>query len=965
MAGSEYRRNQAQEEAVAHTTGPMRILAGAGSGKTTTLVRRIGGLLEAGLCRPPELLMLTFTNKAVADMRRQVAEKLPPGSEQPCIETYHAFALALVREFASDLGLPPDPALLTQGPVRLFTRRHFDRLSIEALDLTRLDAAISTALEFFSWHRHEGTYLLDEGELLERLDPTHDDPALIGELLAAHRAYRELLREHGAADYDDLIALAVQLLAEQPAVRQEIRTRYRFMLVDEYQDTDHLQGRMIQLLAGDEQNITVVGDPDQTIYSFRGAAASNILDFPALFPGLREIAMITNYRSTPAIVAAANAVIAHNSSGKDQPLVADRLQGALPRPLLAEAPDWPAEARWIAGEIQRLHAGHGTAWGDVAILVRMTKHKLPLYAALVEAGIPARVVGGMDLFADAETARFIAYLRALAAPDADGDLTVALGLPRYGLTDADIARLSTQRQKGERLIDVVARLSPDQPPLKAFLAEFWPLYRAQHAEGYEAAIRGALALHAGSMGLQARLNADQLLPLAHGFFNQARLLADEGGPDSPLALFCQYLQALKDDGEAPEGVEITDNEDVVTLMTVHAAKGLQFPVVFLPRLTASDFQPKGKQKWEKAFPLAWHHDLAFAADVEGMTAEEERRLFYVGVTRAMDRLCLSWAPVDPARKKPLGPSQFLAELGDTCDRPAWGDLPAVPAAPGQDFDLGSHLEPLLSRDPARPLAPAEPGPFRPRVPAVLSFTHLSTYQTCPYRFYLQYLLHLPGRPAHTADAGVRIHAAIERLAEAAKQNAPVTYGDFAAWAAAPPPPPADEDPVDPAPDPDQTGPAGAEAEAEALQHFWDSEYGRTPPVAAEQEFYLPLGGAVVRGFIDRIHRRPDGSLEVVDFKTYNHTLNESQVRQSLQLPLYIKACREALGLPVSTGALYFLKQNETVRVTYTEEELAARLHEAEALVKAIRHNEWGPTPGGACGYCPFGELCPVSHSHAS
>jgi DNA helicase-2/ATP-dependent DNA helicase PcrA len=983
MTGSEYRRNPAQEEAVSHTAGPLRILAGAGSGKTTTLVRRISALLEAGLCRPAELLMLTFTNKAVADMRRQVAEKLPAGSEQPCIETYHAFALALVREFAPDLGLPPEPALLTEGPVRLFVRRHFDRLGIAALDLGRLDAAVSTALDFFSWHRHEGTYLLDEDALMAQLDPAQHDTALIAELLAAHRAYRALLREQGAADYDDLIALAVQLLEERPAVRQEIQSRYRFMLVDEYQDTDHLQGRMIQRLAGEGQNITVVGDPDQTIYSFRGAAASNILDFPMLFPGTREIAMVTNYRSTPAIVAAANAVIANNTRGKEQPLVADRPQADLPRPQLVEAPDWPSEARWMAREIRRLHDS-GAQWSDVAVLVRGNKHKLPLYAALVEAGIPARVIGGMDLFADAETARFIAYLRALAAPDADGDLSVALGLPRYGLTDADIARLGTGRQYGERLIDTVARLAADpgypaHPALKAFLAEFWPLFQLQHTEGYEAAIRGALALHAGAMGLQARLNADQLLPLARGFFAQVRLLADEG-TGSPMALFCQYLQSLREAGEPPEGVAITETEDVVTLMTVHAAKGLQFPVVFLPRLTASDFHPKGQKKWDKPFPLAWHHDPAFAGGVERMTAEEERRLFYVAVTRAMDRLYLSWAPADPARVRPLSPTQFLAELGDTCDCPSWDEVAPdhqpAPATQAEQPDLTPHLEALLSREPARPQDPAEPGAFKPRVPAVLSFTHLSTYQTCPYRFYLQYLLHLPGRPAHTADAGIRIHAAIERLAEVITQGAAVTYDEFTAWAAALPPPDPDGavDPSDPAiPDAARPGadepegegrglPAGGPDEADALQHFWASEYGQIPPIAAEQEFYLPLGGAVVRGFIDRIHRRPNGTVEVVDFKTYNHVLTESQVRQSLQLPLYIRACREALHLPVSTGAMYFLKHDQTVRVTYTEEELVARLREAESLVGAIRKGDWAPTPGAVCNHCPYGELCPVSRA---
>ncbi|HYF95919.1 MAG TPA: ATP-dependent DNA helicase [Symbiobacteriaceae bacterium] len=939
MTGSDgYRPNAAQEAAIAHGTGPLRIMAGAGSGKTTALVRRICRLLDDGLCRPAELLVLTFTNKAVRDIRSKIASALPASGEQPRIETYHAFALSLVKEFAEVLGYASDPALLTEGPVRLFVRRHFDRLGITAHDLRDLDRITKKAIAFFKAHRDEGTFLQPEAELLSRLDPTPESLPLIRQLLTAHRTYRELLRELGAIDYADQIALVVELLEQNAEVRSEVQSRWRYMLVDEYQDTDPLQGRMVQLLAGGHRNITVVGDPDQTIYSFRGAAISNILQFDDAFPGLVPIDMVTNYRSTPAIVGAANAVIRHNTRRKEAELKPFREQGNLPRPLLVTAGDWATEARWIARELKRLHAEEQVPWEAMAVLVRLNRHKLALYGALLEAGVPAVVVGGTDLFADAETARFIAYLRVMAAPDSDSDLAVALGLPRYGLTDADVARLGLERQRGEKLIDVVARRSPSDASLKMFLGEFWPLYQLQHTEGVAAAIAGALALHGSAMGLQARLNADQLLPLAEGFFAHVGLLAD----GDSLGHFCDYLDALRDVDDSPEGVQIGEEAAAVQIMTVHQAKGLEFPVVFLPRLTHRDF-PLSRSGGEKpVYPPEWRHDPG-----AGDALEEERRIFYVGLTRAEDRLYLSWAPVDPARKKPLGPSCFLEELGETVDRCTVEPLSdaAVP------FDCRDVLMPLVSRRPAaRVVAVGEPAPFRPSVPGVLSFSHLSTYQACPFKFYLQYLIGLPGRPAPAADAGVRIHAAIERLARA---GGTVGFEEFSRWAAVPVLADVDEDfAVD-----DGSGdvPLGT-----ALGHYWASEFARSAPLAVEQEFYVRLGGGVVRGFIDRVHRRADGTVEVVDFKTYGHLLTEAQVRRSLQLPIYIKACREALGLPVNTGAFYFMKHDVVVRVVFGEEELRERWREAERLIAGARGGEWGPTPGAGCGYCGYNEVCPVA-----
>lgn len=984
--------NQAQEQAIGHGTGPLRIQAGAGSGKTSTLVRRISSLVERGLCRPGQILMLTFTNKAVADMRAKVQAALAGGPEQPVIETYHAFAYSLVREFGHYLDLPPEPVLLTEGPLRLFLRQRFDRLGITRWDLTKLDAAVEKLLTFFEWHRHEGTFREDPATLLARLTPTADDAAaddeegddpdqaaLLQELLAAHDAYRALLRECGAVDYGDLIALAVQLLEEQPEVAAQVHQRFAYLLVDEYQDTDHLQSRLIRLLTGAAAAVTIVGDPDQSIYSFRGAAMSNILDFHEDFPGTADVSMVTNYRSTPEIVAAANAVIQHNSRGKHEQLVAHRPAGEHPRPQVVQAPDWPTEARWLAQEAQRLHQV-GYAWRDLAVLVRKNKLTLNLYASLLEAGVPAQVVGGLDLFADPGTRRFAGCLRALAIPTDDQAVAMALTMPRYGLTDDAVARLSQLKQPGESLLDAAVRRAGDEPALRRFTDEFWPLYRRQFTATCQEVIREALDLHGPSLGPEARAGARQLVVLSDGLLAHPELFASEA-QGSTLLLFCEYLEALRSVDGLPEDDQGVPDQDAVCLMTVHSAKGLEYPVVFLPRLTDADFAPSPrKAKWDKPFPLAWHHDADIAAHYAEHMAEEERRLFYVAVTRAMDRLYLSWAPVDPGRKKPLGPSPFLAEAAAACEAVELsqaglsdGGIPAVAAPePGAtEVAAGATdlLDRLVSSHPAAALPPPPAGVLAQlEAPPVLSYSHLHTYQLCPYRFFLQFLLRLPGRPNPAADDGVRVHAAIEQAGLRAATGGAVSYGDMAAWAGVARPVEADATglaavaddglvtELEPAVGSHATG-----GTCDTLVAYLQSEYAATPPLASEQEFHLRLGGAVIRGFIDRIHRRADGTVEVVDFKTYNRLMTDAEVHQGLQLPLYIAGCRQALGmLEVDTGVLFFLKHNQPVRVQYTDAELAERLARAEALVRGIQAGKWDATPGGVCRYCAYSDECPAT-----
>ncbi len=298
-----------------------------------------------------------------------------------------------------------------------------------------------------------------------------------------------------------------------------------------------------------------------------------------------------------------------------------------------------------------------------------------------------------------------------------------------------------------------------------------------------------------------------------------------------------------------------------------------------------------------------------------MLAEEEHPLF------------LNWAPSDPDRAKPLARGPFLDEVAGRCDAVAVGASESVVA---DEVDVAAVVGELFSDTPAAEVAVGPAVAAGPTVPMVLSFSQLHTYHLCPYRFYVQYVLRAP-------DEGVRVHALIEQHGGGFEPDAAELLDEVAVL---------------------HGEPSGL---MDPLQAYAESEYAKTPALASEAEFHLRLGGAVVRGFIDRVHRWPsDGAVEVVDFKIYNRLMTAPEVKAGLQLPLYILGARQALGYPeVATGALFFLKHGSVVRVSYTEAELAERVAEAARLVEAIRAGQFGPAPGAVCGYCPYRHGCPV------
>lgn len=586
--------NEAQWEAVSTVEGPLLILAGAGSGKTRTLTERIVYLLERGLAQPEEILAITFTNKAAQEMRRRVELRLAGRVRDLWIMTFHRASLEILRREIERLGYRTDFVVYdTQDQLAVV------RQALRAENVSEERFAPRDLL----WR-------------ISRLKNELKEPTAIGEgfaddvLRRVFERYQAFLREQNAVDFDDLIGLTVRLFETEPEVLARYQERFRFVHVDEYQDTNMAQYRWLRLLTERHRNLAVVGDPDQSIYGWRGADIRNILEFERDFPGARTVILDRNYRSTRRILAAANAVVRENRQRLDKELWTDGPEG---RPIVyVETEDGRREAEWVAEEVLHLVA-RGRSLRDMAVLVRTNAQTRPLEEAFLRHRIPYLLVGGIRFYERAEVKDVLAYLRLLVRPDDEVAFLRAVSAPRRGVGEATIQLL---REEADRRGLSLYRAIPfyrgrGQTVFQAFYdqLESWKSISS---------LARLVEVVREQSGLKAQWQAEgveicqQRLDNVKALEERAREAELEG---DDLSTFLDRVALLSDVDEIREG------EDALLLLTIHAAKGLEFPVVFLPGLE------------EGILP----HARAMAEDRD---VEEERRLAYVAMTRAKEELYL-------------------------------------------------------------------------------------------------------------------------------------------------------------------------------------------------------------------------------------------------------------------------------------------------------------------------------------
>lgn len=652
--------NPVQQEAVTHTQGPLLVLAGAGSGKTRLLTNKIAYLIKVKGVDPVSILAITFTNKSASEMRRRV-ESLLGGrlAAEMWVSTFHSVCNRILRKQAQSLGMPNSFAIYDAKDSFQLLRYCLKELGIDPKENppSGFAAAISAAK----------CQLREPADVMQQArDPYQELTARVYEL------YQAGLRENAAADFDDLIGLTVKLFRKHPEALEYYRRKFKYVLVDEYQDTNPAQYQFMRLIAGAQGNLTVVGDEDQSIYAFRMADIRNILEFELDFPQATVIKMEQNYRSTKNILQAANYVIEHNLGRKGKVLWTTNKKGGT---IACHAADnETAEATFVISEIEQLKERENLDYKDVAIFYRTHAQSRAIEEVLIDVGIPYRIFGNVRFYERQEIKDTLAYLWIVYNPDDSLSVRRVLNIPRRGVGDRSLEELSRYAAKLDvSLYKALARVAAGEGGLtlskkaasgvRDFVAtverlraesEIVPLAQLVRAvwkyTGYIDMLKAERTIQA-----EARLeNLEEMITVAHSF--EQTSASEDIGP------FLQRLALVTpaDEAQGPD--------NAVSLMTLHSAKGLEFPVVFLTGLE------------EGIFP----HPRALGKPEE---LEEERRLCYVGMTRAKEHLYLSyaWSRSLWGRRLVGAPSRFIEEIPDEFLREAGRGRSGFQPANADDF----------------------------------------------------------------------------------------------------------------------------------------------------------------------------------------------------------------------------------------------------------------------------------------
>jgi DNA helicase-2/ATP-dependent DNA helicase PcrA len=965
--------NDAQREGVTHGEGPLLIVAGAGTGKTQVITRRIAWLIAEKRARPDEILALTFTEKAAAEMESRVDVLVPYGYTDATLATFHAFGDRLVRNFGIELGFTTRPRICTEAEVRVFLREHLFDLGLERYaPLGQPDRHLAALVRCFSRARDEDVSPEEYLAFAERLgaaatdDAQRDEAAAEREKARAFARYRDLMLASDRLDFGDQVGLALRILRERPHVLRQMHDQYRFILVDEFQDTNHAQFELIRLLAGRRRNLTVVGDDDQSIYRFRGAKMANLLAFLDVFQEARTVVLTTNYRSRQNLLDASYKLIQQNNPDRLEFALQERagdrrfdkrLRSALAGEGVIEHREFHTasdEADFVAATIAtEVNAGRRHP-RDFAILARTHRYLVPVLTALEATGIPFQQSAQSRLYSREEVRLCLAMLRAVADPDDSEAVFQLLASPLLLADDTDLERLSSHAyRRNQSLRQVLERLEGEpllhelKDATREAAGRFLDLVRQLSHLATRRPTTEVLYAFVHESGFLARLTAldtpeaeEQVRNLAK-FFNIAKRVG-ETLEENRVHSFVRYLGLLIEAGDDPAAAEVDVELDAVQVISAHNAKGLEFPVVFMVGLAEGRF-PLNDRGDELPFPAALIKEPPTRHNPH---TAEERRLFYVGMTRAQEELYLTWA-INYGTKMPWKMSKFVAEALDI-------------RAPKGPRPMPSARESIERHAPA-PVAPAQTrAPISDQELLELSSGKIDDYLFCPLKYRYAHEVRVPLAADPRLMYGTAIHNAILSYYQHRLRGYPISVEDVVkvferSWSS--------------------EGFLSRDHEErrlaqgqETLRAFVAREdKSRTSPLQVEQSFKFRQGMNSVSGRWDRIDER-DGGIAVVDFKTSDVEEEKGAMQRTMesleggQLGLYALAYHETRHVMPARVELHFVDSGAVGSAALNSghlEKARARIAEAAAGIRAAR---FAPKPGfNTCRNCPYSEtICPHS-----
>ena len=966
--------NEAQRRAIRHGEGPLLVIAGAGTGKTRVITERIRHLLQSDESLSGEnILGLTFTKKAAGEMKARVVKATGERGKAVTLATFHSFCETLLAE------ADPQRVMLDAFDHWILLRRNLRRLRLDKYRrLADPGQFLNDFVEFFSrcqdelvsgedYQRYAAGLAarleaeretLDEDILAERLETV----ALQQELARAYRASEELLREKNRVSFGSLITGTVGLLERDAQLRDALQRKYRYVLVDEFQDTNIAQLRLLELLAGPERNIVAVGDNDQAIYRFRGASFGSFKLFLEHFAGWREgqdstrfrVALTENYRSTPNILRVAMQVIGQNTVSADFPkkvLSPNKPPGEKIRIVELATPE--EESRWVASELERIH-GAGRRWKDFAVLYRQHAHRDHLVEELSRRKIPF-VIARLSILEHPLVRDVLAYLRLIAAPYDDIACARVLAAPAWHLEAADLVRLATRARKEKKAIyDLLqvpqGKLAFDRS--QAALGQLVEFVSSQRKTLKRCTAREILG------GLPEWLEIPQRAKEQdRKYVKRLAEFMKEWEPKSETRGLAEFIEYLDYYAQAGGVVSLEDDApvDAVQLMTVHGAKGLEFRQVFLLRVNNRAF-PATERSRVFEFPVELMKE---GAPAEQFHIQEERRLFYVALTRAEERLTITTVtekkgkvPVfiedivmEPTIKRQdvrqIMPKLPAAGKEDRATEDLWEDAPLFRAAEGP-AKIFSRIA-----DWAEEFHPPSAEPL------TLSPSALSGYRTCPQKYLFGYLWSLREGPKAAMTFGAVMHTTIKRFVDQLRKGVKLPFDEVqrifeTEWNS-----------------------KGFEDEyqeeeykkdgLEQLRAFHAGTMAELPQ-ALEQEktFELPLdNNVIIKGRIDQINALGNKrDVEIVDYKT-GRPKKDADAKKDLQLSLYALAVKEILELEPVRLVFHYLQNNQRQETTRDAKQLDEAQRVVQEAAADIRAGEFPAKRGFVCRNCAYKPICPA------
>lgn len=904
-------------------------MAGAGTGKTRVLVERYRRLRQEGVAAE-RILLLTFTEKAAREVLDRVEQEdyLPAGER--FVLTYHAFAQRFLQEEGWLGGIPKAfrvvsevrkwelmrDVLLAQRPPHLFhAQRPYERIG-ELLKLVeRAKQELISPAEFRVWAEANAAV---------------DDPVVAAQQEAArvYGEYQERLLAEDRLDFDDTIYYSVQLLAGERSVAARQAERFAHLMVDEFQDTNFAQSRLLELLAGVDRNLCVVGDDDQSIYKFRGASVANLRRFRSVFPDAVVVRLEENYRSRGPILRAAARLITEDPDRLEKRLTATRGEGTAVSVLTANSVTEEADA--VAAFVKTAIDEGRHRPSAIAILLRANAHLHNFARALQRSGVAYQVSGGRGFYQQPEIKDCLAYLRAIDGPDDTVCLMRLLSMPRYAVDPVQAGRWARRaRDDGRRFFDILHEASDDGAlRLTTDLRQF-----AGHAlrlgvddlfyEVMEQTRYLDLERFQGPIErLQVSANVQKLAELVAAYCDEH--------VDHHLSAYLKHLDATEAAQADEEIAPLDETVNAVHLMTVHQAKGLEFGLVIVPHLVEGRF-PASRRGEGLTLPDELLKEELPAAELH---LAEERRLAYVAMTRAREELVCTLAGRYEGVKD-WRPSRFLTPIrGEESRELSAASLLVAP--------VGGLVE--VARQVELPLNDAPPI-------AALSYTQVDTYLRCPQMYQYRFVFRLPTRPRPQMQFGRILHEALKDALGSIERDNPLTWemvdsAYVSAWArerfCAP-----------------EQAPSLQDLGRTYLRRAFDAG-DLSKPLLLEQPFSLRVDGLRLTGRIDRVDRHPDGSYEVIDYKT-GSAKRAAELQRDLQLGVYALAAREVFRFDPLSLSYYYLETSERVTV---DKPLQSLEEDRQAIVKVaegIRAELFPAKPDRMkCSGCDFRLLCPSS-----